>query len=521
MGITVKNNKQVTNYTMIKDTSFLKNADTTENDVLAGKTFYAGDGNLKTGTIETYDGSVNIVKNGVLEVGGKYVATDLTIDVGGDNNLLVSLPNKFLNSTYIYYFKVSEDKYLFSSNTTDIGVWLYNITTSTFTQLYTIGTSWKFFQMVGTNCLISSETYSNAGVLLYNSQTENIVQIYNSGKNWRYFHLLNNDCIISSYDSNTGMLLYDGESKTVSQKYSEGTSYQYSQIISNNKMLIANNLDAMYLYDAETKTITQKYVGTSTKNTGRKIFQLINNDYLIGTNGQGTYDQGVLLYNSENDTVTKIYEDGERWEYFQEVDNKCLIGCWNSSNAGLLLYDAETKTIQQIYNTGWFDSFFLVNNDCLMCQGNTNTLWLYNGVTGTIQQLYTTSISSINYALVTGGALIAHSNGVLLYDIETKTINSLYSAGLQRSILLNIKNDYLISAYSPNLFTGILLFNDINKTISQLSNLGGTYSEAIEDGNIYRILSTNTNEQYNSYVLYYDSVNKQLIDTKYKIIISE
>lgn len=69
----------------------LSNANATTNDVLSGKTFYAGNNTLKTGTIQTYSGATTVTENGTLETAGKYVESDITINVsGGDYNIDVT-----------------------------------------------------------------------------------------------------------------------------------------------------------------------------------------------------------------------------------------------------------------------------------------------------------------------------------------------------------------------------------------------------------------------------------------------
>jgi len=51
------------------------------NDVLATKNFYLSDGTKTTGTIETYSGDTEITENATLETEGKYLASDLVVNV--------------------------------------------------------------------------------------------------------------------------------------------------------------------------------------------------------------------------------------------------------------------------------------------------------------------------------------------------------------------------------------------------------------------------------------------------------
>lgn len=59
-------------------------------DVLASKDFYIADGTKTTGTIATYAGDTEITENGTLETEGKYLASDVVVNVsgGGEPNFL-------------------------------------------------------------------------------------------------------------------------------------------------------------------------------------------------------------------------------------------------------------------------------------------------------------------------------------------------------------------------------------------------------------------------------------------------
>ena len=84
-------------------------ANATEADVLAGKTFYAGDEAKKEGTIPTYDGETTITENGTIETAGKYMKNDLVVEVeqgGGENDEMAEMEDIYISDTRDYTYKV-------------------------------------------------------------------------------------------------------------------------------------------------------------------------------------------------------------------------------------------------------------------------------------------------------------------------------------------------------------------------------------------------------------------------------
>ena len=55
----------------------------TASDVLSGKDFYLANGTKTTGTIPTYSGSTTITQNGTVSTSGKYLTSDITVNVSG------------------------------------------------------------------------------------------------------------------------------------------------------------------------------------------------------------------------------------------------------------------------------------------------------------------------------------------------------------------------------------------------------------------------------------------------------
>lgn len=65
-------------------------ADAQESEVLAGKKFYAGNKDIKIGTMPIYDGATEITKNGTINTAKKYIESDLIINISSAGGTDVS-----------------------------------------------------------------------------------------------------------------------------------------------------------------------------------------------------------------------------------------------------------------------------------------------------------------------------------------------------------------------------------------------------------------------------------------------
>ena len=63
----------------------------TASDVLSGKDFYLANGAKTTGTIPTYSGSTTITQNGTVSTSGKYLTSDITVNVSGGGTIVITI----------------------------------------------------------------------------------------------------------------------------------------------------------------------------------------------------------------------------------------------------------------------------------------------------------------------------------------------------------------------------------------------------------------------------------------------
>lgn len=84
--------------------------------VLKGQKFYSNSYTILTGTMETYSGNTYITSNGVVSTSGKYMNSDITVDVAGITEVATSAEmdaklNEDNVSLYFKYTGTTDDKY--------------------------------------------------------------------------------------------------------------------------------------------------------------------------------------------------------------------------------------------------------------------------------------------------------------------------------------------------------------------------------------------------------------------------
>ncbi len=103
-------------------------------DVLAGKDFYLANGTKAEGTIPTYAGSTTITENATLETEGKYLASDIVVNVSGGTPP-ISTGGLFTGATIPLTYKDNTHDY---ENTYEYNSANYNITITGLTGRATI-----------------------------------------------------------------------------------------------------------------------------------------------------------------------------------------------------------------------------------------------------------------------------------------------------------------------------------------------------------------------------------------------
>ena len=156
--------------------------------------------------------------------------------------------------------------------------------------------------------------------------------------------LTNGNRFISSNDYNSGLLFYDVETETISQIYTTGRSWSNVKELSNGDALIhAEYTEGILLYDASVGSVSS----LSTK--GYKwhyMTELSNGNVIISSQDVSyTYSIGLYLYDSENQTFSKLYNFGGRYNSVVETEGDYIVEISNGSKT--LYYNIYTDGISE------------------------------------------------------------------------------------------------------------------------------------------------------------------------------
>lgn len=256
------------------------------------------------------------------------------------------------------------------------------------------------------------------------------------------------------------------------------------------------------------------------------VKKLANNNLLVSS----SVGKGILFCNAITEKVTFFELDVANWTLFHETSNgNCYISSTNSKNLGLLYFNIQDVSMTKIFETGYNYSCFaeLGNNEALISSSTSSSL-LHHKVDGTVVN-YTLKITSI-FALPddnclmyqtsvgygkfdtktgtftaienapanipTGGVQIDCGNGngliysisntsstpgVYAYVYETNSFTELYSSGYYFDQKVKLSNGkYILSSYVHGYFTGCLLLDCNSLTATLVSNVSAKYSVMAE-----------------------------------------
>ena len=399
-----------------------------------------------------------------------------------NDSIELNLPSEFASAD-LHVFSMSEDVYLLSAKSiSDIGIWEYKVSTNTFTKKYSLGKYWSIFQKISdTKCLISSPGSSDYGLLLYNLEDGSITKIYESGYNYNAFKNIGNKWLISS--PNYGVFYYNLEDDSVGQLSNSG-DLNYIQELFDGKYLIGGSDILLYNpYNNDIRLISEE---------PGEYFQVMGYTCLISSSNYGSC---VLLFDSEYDEITKVFDSGSYWKYFQVVGNKCLISSSNSSSTGVLLFDSMTYSVSQVYSSGYgWKNFKDVGGNFLITGDNDKSkgVLLYESSSGSITQVFASGTSWKGFLSVGDKCLIFREGGdagFLVYDLADGSITQqLLSFYIDYYYLVG---DYCLLSFDPSTVNnipgfsgGVYLYNSLNNTVNKIFNSGYSYY-SFEDNYFY------------------------------------
>lgn len=262
------------------------------------------------------------------------------------------------------------------------------------------------------------------------------------------FHFTIRDKILisgrQSSSPRTALLLYNISDNTQQILYNGG-SFQYFQMIDLYRCFVVDNNftnKGVFVYNSLDDSFVNVFGGSRYREF-KKFFKITDNEWLLGGDA---WADGVLLYNSNTNECTKIYDTGTYWNVFIQINNRVLITSGNGE--GILIYNILSKSIEQLSDTvtNYQQLYIFKNNDVLLRPRTSNV------------------------------------TGFLLYKYSTNTIEFFESEAYYLEFVLEVAdNKFIISGRST---TEIILLNLNDYTTKILSSTQGYWdiSHKLQDG---------------------------------------
>lgn len=324
----------------------------------------------------------------------------------------------------------------------------------------------------------------------------------------------NDKLLFSSGSTTTGLWVYTISTKTwVKASDAEGT-YSTFQQVTDTKWLItrySSSGGGIHVYDVTTDTVTLVYNNAF----GSKLIPF-KSKCIIGATG---INRGLLVYNAEDDSVKKIYDNGYDWntqipanddivflggrafvvyDYrtdivielhttrafsykIQVAENKFLFSTSGSDPSGLWLCNLTDESFTQISETGYaFQYAMNVGTKWLIASSVTSSpgVYKYDSSDDSVQQIYSTGCRWGRYGNVVGNkVLLSNSdsnNGLLRYDADTNICELIKTDGTSWEFHQNLGNKCLVCSSTGNF--GIWLYNADTDVLTQLYDKGYRWS---------------------------------------------
>ena len=455
----------------------------------------------------------NQIKNAIVEKGQPVEDSDtfrsyadkilqIKSGGGGEDIILENIPAPLNKSLQIYGFNIDNENILISGRT-NAGVWLYNINTNVYNQLYT-SSYFTIFQKLGNGDVLISGPISGSGILLYSALDQTITKIYNSGYSWDKFGILSNgNAVIASSVSGTGLVLYDKNTKTASQIYNTGYNYSIFKELPNGNVLFwaTYYTSGICLYNVANNTVSKITGGYYAL-----YFELENGDYIFGCSNSSTPSAGVVYFNYLEETFTKIISSGYNFRAICELsNNKVLIANPSTSGgSGIYLFDIESKTATLLYEnySGW-KHYELSSEDVVLICGSVSCLYKLNE--NTIEQITSTGVSSVLsfQELPNNKVLIGSQSYVHLLDIARNTLTQkIYASSINYNKMHLLKNGNCLITTNPSTTTNssIYVFNTNTEILPSVIT-GSAFNniksfEDLENGDCIMVSSSNYKIKY-------------------------
>ena len=252
-----------------------------------------------------------------------------------------------------------KDRVIFGASNAN-GLYVYDFNTGITTTFQSNTSGWVNCIVVGDNALISnsSSNTSTMGVFLYDYETNTLTQLYDQQYDWnKGYDMGDGNGLLCSSRGDSGIVYFDGSTKTITQVYSVGGQWGTFQDIGED-ILIGASKNSSYArgvlsFNKATKEVTVMFSDSSSFGS----FYLLDDVCIIGA-WSGSGSMGLLVYDRATKTATRAISQGGEFIFPCDLDNVVLIVSSMVSYYGVWEYDKTTRAIRKLTEFGRrFDTF--------------------------------------------------------------------------------------------------------------------------------------------------------------------
>ena len=238
----------------------------------------------------------------------------------------------------------------------------------------------KFIE-INDKCVFVNAGISFKGVYVYDMKNDTLEMVYDTGYWYEIYKADSNYLIITTLNNQDyKTLVLNIETKEIKEFTIKCSTFILQK--KNNDILFRDG-KTLILYNSNTHDLEE--IGDYETNGGAYIgeaLELSNGDVIMGMeNGK----DGILLFDSDLKTISKIYEDTNNgyWEIFYETQNNKVLISTTRGSANILIYDINSKTIKDSNCSGSnMDTFVEDENGVTISSTKSDSKLYYSYETG-------------------------------------------------------------------------------------------------------------------------------------------
>ncbi len=343
----------------------------------------------------------------------------------------LEIMNDLYNSDYSIYATKLNDTDILLTTSTMSKQGLYLLRNGKYSQIYDSGCFWNKASQIDGKFLISATSSNGKGILAFDPENEKAIKIYDEGYGW-VANQLENGLIIMTSTGTSGILKYNTITNifekipNFEKKIRRATQAYDGTII----LESAEYSGIRFFFLNEDGTVTDSTLSLGDSDWNEKVFLPNGNIIFTSTNNEnrgGTSPYGLVLYDAQNKTISKIYDQGINWIPIEINDTKVIFTSvsTSSSSKGLLLYDISNNAVSLIYGNGrkWLYNVKLDNGDMILSSEYTEGIIYYNSNDNSVSPIYETGKFWDTFIKDETGVAISSSKnpeqGKLRYDFAT------------------------------------------------------------------------------------------------------